>query len=798
MAANTFVVDRTLGAVPVSRLLDIRAQLRVAGAIDKLTVVSGDRPIVTGDQTLQPNVIFPSEKSAGVGYYLPLYRVSTDADGQPAVELRFKPGPDGEVGRLTITLTWTAPRPDARAMDVIVTPTLRYRVPVQGGTGAAGWERTTALQPFSSAGPLLVRSTTIFTDKGLFDSVYQAISQQAQHTTLDLLIRARVGVKTWRQVVVGQPTWTDQNKVLVKRGALFTDTIVRDHRGEIRKMPAAGAMKIRMAAPAPATPVAAPIVTPLILRHAAVTPRVAVAAAPAARLAVSPAVLAAARMPATPAAPAATPVRTLGKRRLANPATNRAVLAHAYTPKLKDAVIASDLKIAGRKAVPVNVVLNPERQPAVVDADLDNTQSMPFTFDPSVHRGVFIEGYNTGIHLLVPLTLVGPDNSTHVVYRDSLMRDVIHVPPSGFRLERERVAPFLPALSFLASDFSTTDNDDEADVLFRVVANYRLEPWLNPDIVELARAELAKENLIAHFTTGTAHDAKLSLDLDLLGDAQVRPAATVDPATGINDALEMDHQTFVRIWRERLATSGVNGWVEYQLFDGSPARVPVELSLREQSAELFDVTFVGPVQDHPSRYRVTIRNRVESPARITRLPAELIAGGGIARAVAPESILNQVLQPQEMRQLDYDATGVTGDVADFSPTVIGQVEPNLSALLRLLMVSHGYASLGFSVTVRAADGSFGPPAAGNDPLTGLLVEFDDGTRVTLTPSDDEADVTVVGRLIDQSLGTADDSQRYFYRVTNLHASGEGARTSWMEKHGSDTLEVSSAIVRLDF
>jgi hypothetical protein len=460
--------------------------------------------------------------------------------------------------------------------------------------------------------------------------------------------------------------------------------------------------------------------------------------------------------------------------------------------------MASDLQIAGRRAVPVNVVLDPERQPAVVDADLDNTQSMPFTFDPAVHRAVFIEGYNTGIHLLVPRTLVAADNSTHVVYQDSLMRDVIHIPPSGFRLEREAVAPFLPSLSFLASDFSTTDNDEEADVLFRVVANYRLEPWLDPDVVELARAELAKENLAAHFTTGTAHDAKLSLDLDLLGDAQARTSATVDPATGINDALEMDHQTFVRLWRERLAGPGVSGWVEYQLFDGSPARVPVELSLREPSAELFDVTFVGPVQGHPSRYRVTIRNRVESAARITRLPPELIAGGGVAHAVAPESIVNQVLQPQEMRQIDYDVTGTTGDVVEFSPAAIGAAEPNLPALLRLLMVSQGYASLGFSVPVRAAAGAFGPPAAGAEPLTGLLVEFDDGTRVTLTPSDDQEEATIVGRLVDQILGTADDSQRYFYRVTNLHASGEGARTSWTEGHGSDVLEVSGAIVRLDF
>ena len=48
------------------------------------------------------------------------------------------------------------------------------------------------------------------------------------------------------------------------------------------------------------------------------------------------------------------------------------------------------------------------------------------------------------------------------------------------------------------------------------------------------------------------------------------------------------------------------------------------------------------------------------------------------------------------------------------------------------------------------------------------------------------------------LGTGDDSQRYFYRVTNLHASGEGARTSWLEGHGPTPLQVGTATVKLDF
>jgi hypothetical protein len=819
MATNTFVVDRALGAVPVSRLLDVRAQLRVQGTIDKMTSVPGDRPVLNGDQTLQPNTIYPAEKNAGVGYYLPLYRIAMK-DGGPAVELRVNAGSEGEIGRLTISLAWVPPAMpgrELRVMDAIVTPRLRYRIPVQGSGGpSSGWERTTPLQPFTSVANG-IQSITIFSDKGLFDSVYQALSHAEQGASLDLLVRARVGVKTWRQVVVGQATWSDQVKVFDRRGALFTDMVATDPASRITRVPLSGTAKVIMRKPvvvdtppahvvpkilvaAPALTMAQPAVFAPIARSAMVMRRMAPGtAAPMANFAASPAVMTAMRADSFTmvAGPRAAAPATM----TAQPAVaSAALLTRAYTPVLKEAVMMSDLRIAGRNAVPVNVVLDPVRQPAVVDADLDNQQNLPFNFDPSrpENRGVFISGYDSGLHLLVPLSLVGPDGSVHTVYRDSLMRDVIHMPPSGFRLERDQNAPFLPAISFLASDFSTTDNNDDADVLFRVVAAYRLEPWLNPDVVELARAELAKESLVAHFTTGTATGAKLSLDLDLLGDAQSRTGAAVDPATGIDDTLDLDHQTFVRLWRERLAAGGVTGSVQYQLFDGSPARVPVEISLRASSSELFDVTFIGPPADQPGRYRVIVRNRVESPARITGLPPELIAGGGVAHAVDQSTVLNQVLQPQETRQIDYQPSGGSGAVTEFSPTVIGYAEPNLPALLRLLMVARGYTSLGFSVSLQAVAGVFDPPAAGAEPLTGLLVEFDDGTRTTLTATHDHEDVTVVGRLIDQILGTADDSQRYFYRITNLHASGEGARTSWIERLGSGPLPVGSAVVHLDF
>lgn len=836
MTNDAFIVDRKLGAVPVARLLDVRASLRGNATIGLQLSVAGDRPVLTGSETLQPDTLYASEKNQALRYYLPKYRVSVGETGRPAVELRFGEGDAGEVGRLTLTLTWTNPQAvmllaagaEVRAMDHIAALALRYRVAVQAdgtaiSTNVSAGEQTVPLQPLQQFGSQLARSTTIFTDKAQFDAVYQALKEPDHGATLEVQIMAHVGVRTWRQVLVGRPAFKDQATVLKNRGVLFTQMLHKESLATMRTGPASSAARVKLTAPPPAvtTRVEATRVD-LARPEPARRMAPAVAAREARMQVVAPGVAArpmAARVPTADTPPTrradlgttdtATPAERVVPAHVgihavaAQPQVSSATLARLNTPKLSQAVSRSDLKIAGRRAVPINLALDTEQVPAIIECDLENTQLLPFGFDPSENPHVLaVDDFRSGgIHLLLERTLIKPDLSKCVVYQDNLMRDVVHIVPSGFRLDRDATAPFLPAISFLASEFSTTDNDQEAEVLFRVAAVYRLEPWFDPDVVELARAQIAAEGLVARFTTAVSHDATLSLNLDLLGDEQPQPrkAATVDPATGVTDTLDLDHNTFVRLWRERLANpagGGVRGQVDYKLFDGSQARVPVLLSLWETSAELFNVAFVGPVSGHPGRYRVLVRNRVESPARITGLPGEIVVGK-LARAADPAAILGQILQPEETRQIDYDLDATAGPIVLFEPTVLGQAEANLPALLKLLMVTPGYTALGFSLTVKAAAGAFVPPVGGAEPLTGLLVEFDDGTRANLSNTE-PAEVTLVGRLTDQILGTADDSQRYFYRVTNLHASGEGARTSWREGHGTSALEVGTAVVTLDF
>jgi len=479
-------------------------------------------------------------------------------------------------------------------------------------------------------------------------------------------------------------------------------------------------------------------------------------------------------------------------------------LSRVNAPTLSKAIASSDLQLKNRKVVPLQLALNRKGTPAVVDAQLDCTAELPFFFDPRTQSSVYATGsFQTGgIHLLLPRTLTDESGRTNrVVYQDNLMPEVIHVAPTEYRLARSQDAPFLPGLSMLCADFGTTaDGDEQAEVMLNVVCSYELEPWLDPEIVELARAELAAEGLTARFTPIVPRVASLTLELDLLGDEKRRTEAEIETSVGIADTLILDHEAFTRLWREHLAneTGGVTGAVEYELFDGTPARSRVDLSLWETSPDVFDIDFLGMVEDEPGRCRVRIRNRIESPVEIVGLPAERLSADATAVATNGAALAGRVLAPQESVEVDYQVNPPDAFVESLEPVVFGRVQPDLNALLKLFVLNSGYSSMSFSVDVSAADGVFSTAAEGEEPLTGLLVEFDDGSSAELSPDEPEIEVTLVGRLIDQLTGTAGEQQRYFYRVTNLHPGGEGARTAWREGQGTDPIVVGTAVVQLDF
>ena len=143
---------------------------------------------------------------------------------------------------------------ESRVIDHVASLSLRYRVGMEGVSGAAAEgarEQTVPLQPLQQLGNQLARSTTIFTDKALFDTVYQAMGGERRSATLDIQLAARVGVRTWKQVIIGRPGITDQAKVLERRDVLFTEMVQKESLATMQRDAATGNARVKIVAPPP-------------------------------------------------------------------------------------------------------------------------------------------------------------------------------------------------------------------------------------------------------------------------------------------------------------------------------------------------------------------------------------------------------------------------------------------------------------------------------------------------------------------------------------------------------------------
>lgn len=854
-----FVVDRNLQGIKLNQVLDASPRFKTRQVIPSKYPTGPDRPIVEGQGdvgTLQPNQLYSSAADSALRFYLPHYQISIATTGQPAVELRYGEKDSGEKGRLTITTTWTPPVTTAnirlKVMDHAADLMLRYRIPIQdqAATGTNGGEQAIALQPLERLDGNVARSTTIFTDKAQFDMVYQAMKQPEYAPALEINIKASVGLRTWRQVFLDQVTEYDQAEVLKHRQALVTKVLDTKQLTVRPPSKTQAAAQVQIAVPRPeeairieATRQVLSEVTPhpgirfdpafahrnlqvqsfnkAASRNLTMRPLMATASAmnftkvansqvtisPAAMRAIATSTTVSPTQVANPIAvttlnPAvvAAAVQVPGEAIAPQAQITAETMARVNAPQLSRAVLASDLKIHNRPMVPTVMPLDRFCQPAIVDIELSNQQILPFSFDPLQHPTVYVtEGFvSSGPHLLLPRLLHAADGTTHLVYQDNLMRDVVYIAPTEFRLQRDTQAPYLPAIQFLPSDFSTTTDDQKADVLFRMAVVYRLEPWIDPAVMALAQSEIQG----ARLTPIVPRDAQLFLTLPYLEDGQQRQNVDINPSVAITDHFELDYSAFTNLWQQTLTQpgAGLGGRVDYTLFDGTLTQSPVRLSFFGESARCFEISYAGPVAGQEGCHRFMVRNRLESPVRITQiLDQPSVRAAGIS-VVNPAAAIGRVLKSQEVMTLDYQAPSGAGGMVPVEPTILGEVQPDFKTLLKLLLVKPGYDTLSFPLTIQALEGTFqaNKPVDG-EALSGLLVEFDDGTRVTLTPGDETAEVTLVGRLIDQILGTSDDQQRYFYRVTNLTSSGEGARTGWLERRGVDgVLKVSAVVAQLDF
>jgi hypothetical protein len=197
----------------------------------------------------------------------------------------------------------------------------------------------------------------------------------------------------------------------------------------------------------------------------------------------------------------------------------------------------------------------------------------------------------------------------------------------------------------------------------------------------------------------------------------------------------------------------------------------------------------GPVGD--GLVRVTVTNPLESPVEIVELYRSPAGMGAFA---FPQSDVGLTVPAGGSVNLDYRLDPPDADVDDIEPLLRVIVRTDLRALLPKLMMNRGYAADTFDLKVACDAAFFGqtPPGAPG-PLTGLLVEFEADADAVLVPAAPSKDVKVRMPILPWLLKEP-GGQRYRYRVTNLHGTGEGVRPGavggWVDGEGGGTLTVT--------
>lgn len=616
------------------------------------------------------------------------------------------------------------------------------------------WEELGVLERVA---PMVRRCRVPIHDLEHYDRLFSVMTDPAFNARLEIRLRALVGERSWRQTLVGNKAVLFAQRWRARGGppAQLVDLIPTG--GETG--PAAARSR---GGPSDRAPFAAPVMHPVLLKPV-LTPDLFEPTAPIA----TPAA------PVAPAPPVLTPV--------AAPIVTEAPVAFTITPPLAHMPIDAPIF---HIPLPAQVVVDPEGRPVLTQREVTSEQAIePFWFDLERHGAMFDVPEDSATHHILLRSDISLDGRTVTFYQDSTRREQVFYEPQEFLLPRVGPAPFRPDLLFVFTDVRP-DEAEGGDIDYRVNLAYRVRPHIDPRFLSKARLEFGQE---VRFTALAPTESLLRLRLPLDDDALVlapRPGADISFDDGIIDEIELTRGQFERVFAAFQSPVGVGfeGAVAATLFDGSDVEIPVRVSLRENTGELFERELRAG--DERGTYLVELTNRNESPVVIRTLAPVPIGDGAVALPTATPLPLG--VAPGETVSIGYRVTPGDRPLLDLEPILSASVEVDYAGVWSQIAVNEGYTRDTFEVQVAVPPAFFGTPPAGMDALTGVLVEFDSLASTRLTP---EAPTTAVSLRMPllPYLMNAPEARHYRYRLTNLHAGGPGAATDWLDGEGDLTI-----------
>jgi hypothetical protein len=268
-----------------------------------------------------------------------------------------------------------------------------------------------------------------------------------------------------------------------------------------------------------------------------------------------------------------------------------------------------------------------------------------------------------------------------------------------------------------------------------------------------------------------------------------RPTAQIDVRTALVVSETLPMADFQTVYDSLVggAVAIMKGEVRCDFGGGAAGKIPLDARFDRMNGELLEP--VIELGERAGAFRITLTNAVESPVQISSLNASLlIRGMEVGAAARADATLPMQLAPGESVALMVSPLKEPPNNAEVEPMLdLSGVKPLLDSekLWAAILDADTAAESKRTVRVKLFPGMFDAPS-GNpaDKAFAVLVQFDGGPSVELTPEKAEAEVKLASSVSDIVLRRA-SAGGYRYKCQIIRRSARLADSEWR----SDTTDL---------
>lgn len=261
-----------------------------------------------------------------------------------------------------------------------------------------------------------------------------------------------------------------------------------------------------------------------------------------------------------------------------------------------------------------------------------------------------------------------------------------------------------------------------------------------------------------------------------------RPTAQIDVRTALVVSETLPMADFQAVYDSLVsgAVAIMKGEVRCDFGGGAAGKIPLDARFDRMNGELVEP--VIEIGERHGAFRITLTNAVESPIQISSLNASLlIRGMEVGAAARPDGTLPMQLAPGESVVLMVSPLKEPPGNAEVEPMLdLTGVKPLLDSekLWAAILDADTATESKRTVRVKLFPGMFDAPS-GNpaDRAFAVMVQFDGGPSVELTPEKAEAEVKLTSSISDIVLRRA-GAGGYRYKCQVIRRSTRVADSEW--------------------